>query len=166
MRLTCDGANGHHYQNFGKLLLADGKIPADQVTPVGMTRARKYFLDHPEELARYWVKDPHYVFFKETADEGVGAFGALVPGRSVAVDPSYVPLGAAVWIRSAKPVLSAAGDVITAWAPYARVALGQDKGVAIRGPGRVDVFFGSDAYAQAASASTNQPGEIFVLLAR
>jgi peptidoglycan lytic transglycosylase A len=164
VRLTCDGSNGRRYQNLGQLLLKDGKIPADQVTPLGMTRARKYFIDHPREFLKYWSKVPHYVFFKETGDEGRGAFGALVPGRSIAVDPTYVPLGAAVWLRSEKPIV--AEDQVAGWEAYARLALAQDRGVAIVGPGRVDVFFGTSDYAQAASAVTNRPGRVYVLLAR
>ena len=159
-----DGNNGHPYQNVSKLLLADNKIPPGQVTPLGMTRARKYFLDHPGELARYWAKNPHYVFFQEKQGVGGSRYGVLTPGRSLAVDPAYVPLGAAVWIRTDKPAI--AGGRVAAWVSYGRVALGQDTGSGIKGPGRVDVFFGTGEYAAQASAVTTRPGEIYVLLAR
>jgi membrane-bound lytic murein transglycosylase A len=164
-----DGHNGHPYQNVGKLVAADGKIPKDQQTPVGMTRARKYFIDHPAELALYWAKNPHYVFFKEKDGKGgaaSGRFGPLTAGRSLAVDPEHVPLGAAVWFRTDMPRIDEKANRVAEWISYGRVALGQDTGAGIKGAGRVDVFFGTGDYAQAASAVTTRPGEIYVLLAK
>lgn len=157
------GHNGHPYTNVSKLLLADNKIPKGQVTPLGMTKARKYFIDHPQELPKYWGRNPHFVFFKETDKIG-GRFGALTPGRSLAIDPLYIPSGAAVWIRTDMPAI--VEGKVTKWVSYGRVALGQDAGAGIKGPGRVDVFFGTGDYAQQASAVTTRPGEIYVLLAK
>jgi len=159
-----DGHNGHPYQNVSKLVLAAGVIPKNQQTPVGMTRARKYFLDHPDELNKYWSKNPHYVFFKEKQGIGGSKFGALTPGRSLAIDPVFIPQGAAVWFRSDMPAI--VDNKIASWVSYGRVALGQDTGAGIKGAGRVDVFFGTGEYAQQASAVTTRPGEIYVLLAK
>ena len=159
-----DGHNGLPYTNVSKLLLADGKIPKDQVTPIEMTRARKYFLDHPGELAAYWGKNPHFVFFKPSPHRGGGKFGELVPGRSLAVDPAQTPLGLALYIRTDKPAIAA--NKVQSWVPFGRVALAQDTGAGIVGPGRVDVFFGTGDYAAQASAVTTRPGEVYVLLAR
>jgi len=159
-----DGHNGHPYQNVSALLLKDNKIPKNQVTPLGITRARKYFMDHPDELWKYWAKNPHYVFFKEKKSLGGTKFGDLTPGRSLAIDPAFIPQGAAVWIRTDKPAI--ADNKVAAWISYGRVALGQDTGSGIKGAGRVDVFFGTGEYAQQASAVTTRPGEIYVLLAK
>ncbi|MSP60191.1 MAG: hypothetical protein EXR72_07580 [Myxococcales bacterium] len=163
-----DGHNGHPYQNVSKALAADNKIPKAQVTPIGMTRARKYFQEHPDDLWVYWGKNPHYVFFKEKAVPGgqaaSGRFGALTAGRSLAVDPTHVPLGAAVWFRTDMPAIK--DNKVGSWVSYGRVALGQDTGAGIKGAGRVDVFFGTGEYAQQASAVTTRPGEIYILLAK
>ncbi len=160
-----DGHNGHPYQNIGKLLSADNKIPKSQATPIGMTRARKYFIDHPAELNVYWGKNPHYVFFKErTGPAATGKFGALTPGRSLAVDPAYLPMGAAVWIRTDMPRI--AENRVAEWISYGRVAIGQDTGAGIKGPARVDVFFGTGDYATQAAQVTTRPGEIYVLVAK
>ena len=166
--VNADGHNGHPYQNIGKLVAADNKIPKSQVTPVGMTRARKYFMDHPDELWIYWAKNPHFVWFKEKplppGGAASGKFGPLTAGRSLAVDGAFVPLGAAVWFRTDMPRI--ADNKVASWISYGRVALGQDTGAGIKGAGRVDVFFGTGEYAQQASAVTTRPGEIYVLLGR
>jgi membrane-bound lytic murein transglycosylase A len=163
VRLTVDGSNGRPYRNVSKLLLADDKIPDDQVTPLGMTRARKYFLDNPDELPIYRAKNPRWVFFKDS-DGPRGKLGPLAAGRSVAVDLDRVPLGAAVLIRTDRPVIDEGDTEITAWESYARVAIAEDTGAAIRGPARVDVFFGAGAYAAQCAASVARPGEIYVLV--
>jgi membrane-bound lytic murein transglycosylase A len=165
IKITSDGHNGQAYTNVSKLLLADNKIPANQVTPLGMTRARKYFIDHPSELWVYWARNPHFVFFKEVSGAAANSkFGELTTGRSLAVDPAFIPLGAAVWFRTKKPVI--AGNQIASWQLYGRIALGQDTGSGIKGAGRVDVFYGSGDYAMAAAAKADGPGEIYVLLAK
>lgn len=165
IKVSSDGHNGHPYQNISKLLLADNKIPSGQVTPLGMTRARKYFQDHPAELWKYWAQNPHYVFFKEvTGGAATGRFGELTANRSLAVDPAFVPLGAAVWFHTTKPAIS--GNAISGWTPYGRVGLAQDTGSGIKGAGRVDVFYGSGDYAMAAASKADAGGEIYVLLAK
>lgn len=164
INITTDGNNGRPYQNVSKLLLADNKIPKDQVTPPGMTRARAYFLQHPDQIASYWSKNPHFVFFKESTTPPRGKFGELAAGRTIAVDPDYIPLGAAVWMRTDKPAFK--NDQVAAWVSYGRVVLAGDTGAAIKGPGRVDVFFGTGEYAEQASAVTTRPGEVYVLVAK
>jgi len=165
MKVSSDGHNGQAYQNISKLLVADNKIPANQVTPLGMTRARKYFQDHPNEFWQYWGRNPHYVFFKEVSGGAAsGKFGELTANRSLAVDPAFVPLGAAVWFHTTKPQI--ANNAISGWQPYGRVALAQDTGSGIRGAARVDVFYGSGDYAMAAASKADAGGEIYVLVAK
>jgi membrane-bound lytic murein transglycosylase A len=165
MKVSSDGHNGHPYTNISKLLLADNKIPSSQVTPLGMTRARKYFQDHPAEFWQYWARNPHYVFFKEVSGgAATGRFGELTAHRSLAVDAAFVPLGAAVWFHTTKPQI--AGNAVTGWLPFGRVALAQDTGSGIKGAGRVDVFYGSGDVAMAAASKADAPGEIYVLLAK
>lgn len=164
MSIGSDGHNGFPYQNVSKMVAADNKIPRTQQTPINMTRARKYFIDHPSELWVYWGKNPHFVFFKESSKRGGGKFGELVPGRSLAVDPTATPLGLALWIRTDKPAI--ADNKVQSWVSFGRVAMAQDTGAGIQGAGRVDVFFGTGEYAEQASAVTTRPGEVYALLAK
>jgi membrane-bound lytic murein transglycosylase A len=155
------------YQNVSKLLAADGKMPSGPPPPStlpGNPKARKYFTEHPAELNVYWSKNPHFVYFKSSAHGGGGKLGALTPGRSIAIDPAFVPMGAAVFIRAQKPIVT--DGKVTGMQPYTRVVLGQDTGAGIKGPGRIDVYFGEDDYAQIASASTSVQGDAYVLVGR
>lgn len=200
INLTPDGSNGHPYTNVYKLARRDRIVPDDQKAPPGWSRMRAYFEDHPESLRAYWAQNPRFVFFRETPHRGTGKFGPLWNGRSMAVDPRHVPLGAALWLRTelaqpapaeaaktaeaaesakAEPQTSRPGPLTSAESaekprtrpgvvhvPIARVALAQDTGAGIVGPGRVDVFCGSGPAAEVAAALTSRPGDLFVLKAR
>lgn len=161
-----DGNNGQAYQNVSRLLARAGKLargPAPPSSEPGNPKARRYFTEHPGDLAIYWGQNPHFVFFKPVAVAGTGRFGALTPGRSLAVDASTVPLGAVMFVRAQKPVVE--GGRITGWVPMQRLCLGQDTGAGIRGA-RIDVFFGSDETALAAAQGMSVRGDAFVLLGR
>lgn len=165
VNLTTDGHNGWPYENVSRMVLRDGVLPKGLVAPPGMTRVRRWFMDHPEELRRYWGRNPHFVFFKETPLSGTGKFGELVPGRSAAVDPRHVPLGAALWLRSDGPAGQPAPEAPGRLGALRRIGLAQDVGAAILGPGRVDLFFGTGDEAQRAANALNRPGDVYVLLA-
>ena len=55
-------------------------------------------------------KNPSFVFFRPLDGEGpLGAQGvALTPGRSLAVDRSFVPYGLPVWLDAQDPLDGAA----------------------------------------------------------
>jgi membrane-bound lytic murein transglycosylase A len=168
IHIGADGHNGMAYQNVSKLLAADGKMPGGPPPPTdrpGNPKARKYFAEHPADLNVYWGKNPHFVYFKQSPHGGGGKLGALTPHRSIAIDPAIVPFGAVMFIRAQKPLVDAENKVV-GWQPYTRVVLGQDAGAGIKGPGRIDVYYGEDDYAQIAAQATSVKGDAFVLLAR
>jgi membrane-bound lytic murein transglycosylase A len=106
--------------------------------------------------------DPSYVFFQEeTIDDPTagprGAAGVPLTGMgSIAVDPSYHPYGAVVFV-----------DGTYGGAPFQRLLVAQDTGGAIRrGPLRGDVFFGSGAEAGRAAEQMNGPARWWTLLPR
>ncbi len=90
-------------------------------------------------------ENPRYIFFRLTPDVGgepQGASGApLIPGRSVAVDPAYHPYFELLWIDAE------AGQLSGARPSYQRLAVALDRGGAITGPVRADLFLGSGAAA-------------------
>ena len=106
--------------------------------------------------------NPSYVFFRElppAGKEGDGPLGALgvplTPGRSIAIDPRHVPLGAPVYLATTQPN----SDV-----PLRRLMLAQDTGGAIRGVVRADFFWGFGADAGAQAGRMKQQGQMWVLL--
>ena len=85
--------------------------------------------------------DPRYIFFSLLADDGAppqGASGAgLIPGRSLAIDPAHHPYFELLWIDANAGVLTGARPT------YQRLAVALDRGGAITGPLRADLFVGS-----------------------
>ncbi|MGZ3405640.1 MAG: MltA domain-containing protein [Polyangia bacterium] len=161
-----DGHNGQTYQNVSKLLIADNKLlpgPPPPSHAPGNPKARAYFASHPADLDVYWGRNPHFVFFRSVAKAGGGKYGALVGGRSIAVDEACVPMGALMFVRAQKPVV--AGGAITGWQPMTRVVLAQDTGAGIRGQ-RIDVYFGEDDYALAAAQAMTVQGDAWVLIGK
>lgn len=138
LRVGYDGQNGHAYVPIGRLLAERGEIPRERVS---MPTIRAWLAAHPAEGRRLMHENPSYVFFRELKGEGpLGAQGVpLTPGRSLAVDPSFVPYGVPVWLDAEDPL----SDRVR----VRRLMVAQDTGGAIRGPVRGDVFwgFGQDA---------------------
>lgn len=163
VRLGYAAKNGRPWGAIGRLLIEKGLIPKEAMS---MQAIRRYLKQHPEEMAEIFSYDPSYVFFSKV--EG-GPFGniavALTPGRSVATDSTLFPKGALAFIECQKPVFAKDG-VILGWAPFGRYVLNQDTGGAIRGPGRVDLFWGSGPFGRIAAGHLKHPGALYFLLVK
>ncbi len=157
-RVTYNGQNGRPYVAVGRVLADQGQIPLEQVT---MQSIRAWLDAHPTEAAGIMDQNPSYVFFREVnglkPEQGPpGALGAaLTPGRSIAVDKGFIPLGAPVWLDTTDPLDGS---------KLQRLMLAQDLGGAIRGPVRADVFFGWGPDAEARAGRMRQPGHQYILL--
>jgi membrane-bound lytic murein transglycosylase A len=107
------------------------------------------------------IKDPSYVFFKESPGTGggpVGAFGVpLSAGRSIAVDPRSTPLGYPVFVSTRAPGTGT---------PMQRLTIAQDTGGAIRGAVRADYFFGNGQQAANQARRMKERGQLWILLPR
>jgi hypothetical protein len=62
-----------------------------------------------------------------------------------------------------KPIFAKDG-VILGWAPFGRYVLNQDTGGAIRGPGRVDLFWGGGPFGRIAAGHLKHSGALYFLL--
>jgi membrane-bound lytic murein transglycosylase A len=89
----------------------------------------------------------------------------LTPGRSLAVDLKYLPLGVPVWLDGKAPA-AAPASAKAPDRPLRRLLVAQDTGGAITGPVRGDVFWGHDAAAAATAGRMKHPGQIWLLLPR
>jgi membrane-bound lytic murein transglycosylase A len=87
----------------------------------------------------------------------------LTPGRSIATDSRLFPRGALALIRTEQPVIGEDG-AIREWVPFTRFVLNQDTGGAIRGAGRVDLFWGRGTEAGTAAGAMKQEGELYFLV--
>jgi len=161
LRVGYAASNGRPYRSIGRLLLDEGKIPEGEMS---LSALVEYLHRHPEEQTRILNHNESYIFFRVVADGPLGSLDqVLTPGRSVATDPRLYPPGALAYLVSRKPVPGAADGEI-AWEPMERFVLNQDSGGAIRGPGRVDLFWGSGANAGRLAGKIRQPVRLFFLL--
>jgi len=164
VRIGYAGNNGHAYFPIGRAMVAAGLLQKDAVS---LQTIRAWLKAHPADAASWMNKNERYVFFQEIADQGMGPRGALgvplTPGRSLAVDPEFVPLGAPVWLDTTWPADNGAsgpkkGDSLR------RLMMAQDIGSAIKGPARGDVFWGSGARALEFAGPMRAAGRYFILL--
>jgi membrane-bound lytic murein transglycosylase A len=129
-----------------------------------MQTIREYLHVHPQERKRIFQNNDRFVFFKWGDGEPLGSIGEkLTPGRSIAIDPKSLPMKTVAYITTRRPIISARGEVI-GWMPMQRFVLPQDTGKAIEGPGRVDIYWGSGPYAQAAAGKMKEEGRLYFLV--
>lgn len=163
LRIGYAGANGRPYRSIGKALIDQGKLSKSAVS---MQTIRAYLEAHPEEQNALFDQNPSMVFFRVLEGAAVGSLGfPVTAGRTVAADPQYFPPGAVAFLLTEKPRALPDGtgeveDLLT------RFVVVQDTGGAIRGPGRVDYFWGRGPEAGARAGVMKQPGRIFLLLPR
>jgi membrane-bound lytic murein transglycosylase A len=157
MRIGFAGHNGRVYRSIGRALIRRGAIPRGRVS---MQTIRAWLAANPAEGARLMASNPRFVFFRRLEGPGpVGAQGVpLTPGRSLAVDRRYIPLGAPLWVRTLDPLRDNQ--------LFQKLMIAQDTGGAIRGPVRGDIFFGHGPRAARLAGIMNRRGRYYLLLPR
>ena len=155
LRLGYAATNGRPYTAIGRVLVAEGALEREEVS---LQSIRAWLRANPGEQRRVMDRNRSYVFFREVAGEGpVGTQGVpLTPGRSLAVDRRYLPLGAPLWIDTVDPLDTSR--------PLRRLAVAQDTGGAIRGAVRGDLFWGAGLDAEERAGRMRSPGRYYVLL--
>ena len=149
--------NGHKYQSIGRKMIEEGKVPREKMS---LQALRQWFRENPRELERNLFFNPSYVFFRVMDEGPFGSLGRiLVEGRSVALDHSLYPKAALAWVAADIPQ---ARDGMPAGVKRAgRFVFNHDQGGAIKGPGRMDLFFGKGRDAEAAAGVMKNPGELY-----
>ena len=155
MRVGFGGKNGRPYTSIGKVLVARGVFGPDDVSASAI---RNWVHQNGDAGRALLWENESYVFFREVsevpADQGpLGAMNrSITAGRSIAVDPAFVPLGAPVWIEK------------EGTEPMHRLMIAQDTGGAIKGAQRADIFFGTGAAAGEQAGQIKDSGRIVVLM--
>lgn len=157
VRLNYADQNGHPYRSIGRELIDRGELKPEQASMQGI---QAWARANPEKRDALLNTNPSYVFFREVAIDGnAGPQGALaVPltaGRSIAVDPRHVPLGAPVFLATTQP---------NSASPLRRLMLVQDTGGAIRGVVRADYFWGFGPEAGNQAGRMRQQGQMWAIL--
>jgi membrane-bound lytic murein transglycosylase A len=145
------GSNGRAYTSIGAVLIADERMRREEVS---MESLKAYLREHPNERDAILHANERYIFFREIAGEPVGSLGVPVTaGRSVAADPAAHPPGTLLFIRPR--------DGSTGVSP--RLVFVQDRGSAITGPARLDLFVGTGDEAGRIAGPLQQQVDVFVL---
>lgn len=164
MRVGFAAKNGRPYTPIGRILVADGEIPRDEIS---MQSIRTWLEANPDRAQPLMWRNESFIFFQEVAAArpDLGPRGAqnvpLTPGRSLAVDRAFYALGTPIWLETRVP---AGPD--NALVPMRRLMVAQDTGTAIKGAVRGDVFWGAGERAAAIAGRMQSAGRMTILVPR
>jgi len=165
MRVGFAASNGRPYRSIGRYLIDQGLLSAEEVT---LERIKGFLQQNPERAEEVYNANERYIIFRPLP-ESEGALGALdvplTPGRSIATDLTIFPPGVLAYLISRQPILDEDGRM-TGWKPMCRLVFNQDTGAAMKGPSRVDLFFGSGEKAGIAAGQMKEEGKLYLLLAK
>ncbi|MBS7327663.1 MAG: MltA domain-containing protein [Oxalobacter sp.] len=158
VRLAYANQNGRPYRSIGRYLLDKGELKPGQASA---QQIKQWVRKHPNRLREVLDANPSYVFFREEklTDPNEGPKGSqgvpLTPGRSIAVDRKYVPMGTPVFLDTTMP---------NSKVPLRRLVMAQDTGGAIAGPVRADFFWGWGNGAGSMAGKMKQKLKVWLLL--
>ena len=159
VRIGFAGHTGRVFRGIGSILIEAGQL---QPGGASMIAVRDWLRGHPDQATEFMNRNTRYIFFRRIpaggANDGpIGAMGLpLTPGRSIAVDQGYVPLGSPVWLDLKDP------DNV----PLQKLVVAQDVGGAITGPVRGDYFWGHGEDAFQKAARMKSQGSYFIFIPR
>jgi membrane-bound lytic murein transglycosylase A len=162
LRVGYADQNGQPYRAIGKDLVELGALDRGKVS---LQAIRAWLAAHPDRAPEILDRNRSYVFFRSLPQlaQTPGPLGAqnvpLTPGRSLAVDRRFVPLGVPLWLDTTAPMPD--GE-----RPLRRLVIAQDTGGAIRGVVRGDVFWGAGAEAEHTAGHMQSRGRLYILLPR
>jgi membrane-bound lytic murein transglycosylase A len=158
MKVGYAAQNGHPYVAIGRHLL--DKIPKEKMSMQAIEAHLRSL--SPEEAQKVMNLNPSFVFFQELPNAGLAYLGTeVVSGRTIATDHGYFPKGVLAFLEFERPVFSSLQDESPReWKRSSRFVLDQDTGGAIRGPHRVDLFWGRGAEAKQAAGVMRNRGRL------
>ena len=156
--LSFDGSNKKPFRSLSHFMKHQGLMKGS----MGRERIQKWLYSHPGYLKKAMNSNPRYVFFRP-AKKGVHTASGMpiTPGHSVAVDTNYIPFGSVVLAEV--PIINSKGQTMGAeW----KILLPQDRGAAIKGPARMDIYTGKGEQARQIANQLTGHGRAFLLLNR
>jgi len=157
IRVAYADHNGQPYASIGRWLINQGELRAHEAS---MQNIRAWAKRNPARIQEMLNANPAVVFFREepVIDPELGPKGAysipLMAMRSIAVDPTFVPLGTPVYLSTTWP---------SSTRPLEGLVFAQDTGAAIKGAARADLYWGYGEEAGAQAGRMKQRGQMWVL---
>lgn len=164
MRVGFAGKNGWPYTSVGRHMQDNGIVPPQGLSMDGL---RAFFREDPVRARSLMQVNRSYIFFREITglDLELGPIGGegipLSAGRSVAVDTAFHRYGTPVFVDAA--IQTGPGR---SFEPFRRLMIAQDTGSAIKGPARLDLFWGTGPEAGSVAGGIKAPADVYVLLPR
>ena len=155
IRVGYAARNGHPYRSVGKEMIRLGLMGESSASAQGI---KDWVRANPVSGAEMLRHNKSFVFFRRLpdlpADKGpIGAMGrSITTMRSLAVDPTFTPLGAPIWLEK------------NGANPLRRLMIAQDTGGAIKGAQRADIFYGTGPKAGEDAGTITDNGRMIVLL--
>lgn len=164
MRVGYDNQNGYGYTPIGKFLT--DHIPMQEMS-MQKIRAHLKTLSLPQQQS-IMNKNASYVFFKKLEGPALTYGGMEVSnGRTIATDSHLYSKGAMAFLDIEEPVFETVDShEVLHWEKKPRIVFDQDTGGAIKGGGRVDLFFGSDELSAQKAGVMKQMGKLYYLVPR
>lgn len=165
VRLSYAGSNGQPYSSIGKLLVDTGLMELEEVS---MYSIRQYLKNNPSKRDDVLFHNQSYTFFELDVDPRGPKGNLNVPltqHRSIATDSNIFPKAALSYIIAEMPTFKENWYQFSMM-PFARFAVIQDTGGAIKGPGRVDLFWGNGKLAEKSAGSMRSLGKLYILIAK
>ncbi|WP_298609954.1 MltA domain-containing protein [uncultured Thiothrix sp.] len=136
------GTNDKRHVSIGQYLQAQGYQGS-----LSNESIRQWLHQHPERITEVLHQNPRYVFFKKTENRPKTSIGSeVIPWHTVAVDDNFIPLGSVLLAEI--PRIDHHGEMVGSdW----RLLFAQDRGKAIKGPGRLDFYTGAGPQAEKAT---------------
>lgn len=162
MRVGYLAQNGHPYVAIGKFL--QDKIPSEKMSLASIEAELRKMPS--EQMQQILNKNPSYVFFQKLNSEPLTSIGTIVrAGRTIATDRRYFPKGTLAFMQFNKPIFANKNDSEpTRWEKASRFVMDQDTGGAIRGTGRLDLYWGEGSEARQAAGVMKQWGKLWYLV--
>lgn len=154
IRISFRESNGLPFKGIGSILLQKGLIKSGEAS---MGNIKQWLKNNPEVAIKNMNENQRYIFHRLGNPEGpMGAQGVpLTAGRSLAVDKSFVPLGALLWLETSHPDKGNINKLVVA----------QDIGSAIKGGIRGDYFWGSGGDdVLSLAGKMNSEGQYYILI--
>lgn len=142
--------NGHPYVAIGKFL--KDRISKEDMSLQSIQRELRSM--STADMQNLLNQNPSYVFFDRLKSEPLTTIGTRVhSGRTIATDRRFFPKGTLAYLEFDRPEFESSGSIQNQgerlneiqplqWQRVKRIVMDQDTGGAIRGTGRLDLFWG------------------------
>ena len=162
MHLGYAQRNGRPYRAIGQFLIESGDIAREDMS---LQAILEWMEKNPEKSNDLMWQNPSFVFFQERAsDKPVGSLGVgLTPGRSLAVDREYIPLGMPLWLETYQEKQTDK-EGIERISHLSRLVIAQDTGGAIKGKVRGDVYWGIGDQAERKAGPMKDKGTYYLFV--